>query len=320
MTLCLGRSWSWVLPTCTRAQSAAAAASPAEGSGRSATKRQFQISRFLTTSHSPFAPALNCFSLHIMWPFSSSPKQPQEPQSSAFVDPSSSSSSSPSPASPQPQPSQPSQSQDPSATAYFSTHQFASPSASPSHDPNYTPSASDIFSGQGFDAARLNPFSGLGKDEVEYLDIVDNQPNQIAGARTVLPGRGWSDDLSYGTGTTYLSGLVLGGTLGAREGFFRPLGVDNPTFRLRLNATLNQMTRRASFMGNSAGVIALIYNSIDAIIDNVRGVHDMPGAIAAGALSGALFKVTAGPRPMLVASSIMAAAAASWTAAKQALA
>ncbi|CAO1631579.1 unnamed protein product [Parajaminaea phylloscopi] len=283
-----------------------------------------------------------------MWPFSSSPSSST---AQPVADPSSSSTFPPSaPAAAAPQ--QPA-ADETSPTAYLASHQFSNAPSS-SYDPAYTPSASDIFAGQGFDSARLNPFAGLGKEEVEYLDIVDNQPNQIEGARTALPGRGWSDDLSYGTGTTYLSGLVLGGALGAREGLFRPLGVDHPTARLRLNAMLNQMTRRASFMGNSAGVIgerryggrppvafswsgaaagaftltacafspdstptALIYNSIDAIIDNVRGVHDMPGAIAAGAISGGLFKATAGVRPALVASGIMAAAAATWTAAKQ---
>lgn len=110
----------------------------------------------------------------------------------------------------------------------------------------------------------------------------------------------------------------MGGLLGAREGLSRPLGVDSPTFRLRLNSVLNQVTRRGSFMGNSAGVIALIYNLTDAIIDNVRGKHDMAGAVAAGGISGALFKATAGTRAMAVSSGMMMGAAATWTAAKKA--
>ncbi|CAO1617293.1 unnamed protein product [Jaminaea pallidilutea] len=257
-----------------------------------------------------------------MWPFPDRSQQAQQQappsEPSAFVqDPSSSSTPGTSSSSPQ--------HQHQSASSHFDNAQFSqasstppSPSSSSSYDPNYTPTATSIFSGPNFDATRLHPLSGLGKEEVEYLDIVDNQPNQLEGARTALPSRGWSDDLSYGTGTTYLSGLALGGLLGVREGLGRSLGVESPTFRLRLNAVLNQVTRRASFMGNSAGVIALIYNITDAIIDNVRGKHDMAGAIAAGGLSGAMFKATAGPRPMAVASGIMMAAAAGWTTAKQA--
>jgi import inner membrane translocase subunit TIM23 len=84
----------------------------------------------------------------------------------------------------------------------------------------------------------------------------------------------------------------LGGLVGAREGLFRPLGVQSPTLRLRLNSVLNQVTRRGSFFGNSAGVVALIYNIADASIDAARGKHDMGGSIAAGGISGALFKCT----------------------------
>ena len=45
----------------------------------------------------------------------------------------------------------------------------------------------------------------------------------------------------------------------------------------------------------------------------------MYGAVAAGSVSGALFKCTAGPRAMLISSGIMAAAAATWTTAKKAI-
>ena len=201
------------------------------------------------------------------------------------------------------------------AAAYLRSHSFTTPSASA----EYTPTASSLLSDPSLDVSTLHPMAGLGKDELEYLDIVDAQPSQLEGARTALPSRGWSDDLCYGTGTTYLSGLALGGLLGAREGLARPLGVDQTTFRLRLNAVLNQVTRRGSFFGNSAGVIALIYNLVDAAIDGVRGKHDIYGAMSAGALSGALFKSTAGLRPMAISSAIMVAAAATWTTAKQAL-
>lgn len=45
----------------------------------------------------------------------------------------------------------------------------------------------------------------------------------------------------------------MGGMWGLREGATRPLAVSNS--RLRLNSVLNSVTRRGSFMGNSAGVL-----------------------------------------------------------------
>ena len=51
----------------------------------------------------------------------------------------------------------------------------------------------------------------------------------------------------------FLVGLALGGAWGLREGGTRKLAV--PSARLRLNSILNSVTRRGSFMGNSAGVL-----------------------------------------------------------------
>ena len=48
-------------------------------------------------------------------------------------------------------------------------------------------------------------------------------------------------------------GLGVGGIWGLREGFRRPLAVSNT--RLRINSVLNSVTRRGTFIGNSAGVL-----------------------------------------------------------------
>lgn len=52
---------------------------------------------------------------------------------------------------------------------------------------------------------------------------------------------------------TQLPGLALGGVWGVREGARRPLAVSNT--RLRINSILNSVTRRGTFIGNSAGVL-----------------------------------------------------------------
>jgi hypothetical protein len=48
-------------------------------------------------------------------------------------------------------------------------------------------------------------------------------------------------------------GLGVGGIWGLREGVRRPLAVSNA--RLRINSVLNSVTRRGTFIGNSAGVL-----------------------------------------------------------------
>lgn len=50
-------------------------------------------------------------------------------------------------------------------------------------------------------------------------------------------------------------GLGVGGVWGLREGFRRPLALSNT--RLRINSVLNSVTRRGTFIGNSAGVLGV---------------------------------------------------------------
>ena len=152
-----------------------------------------------------------------------------------------------------------------------------------------TITSSDLLLGN-YDPARLHPLAGLG-DSLDYLALDDDKKSELPGSESALPSRGWSDDLCYGTGTMYLSGmpfipfsiisprllsliltpyhlillslhitcrfrpagLALGGAWGFREGARRPLAVSNS--RLRINSILNSITRRGTFLGNSAGVL-----------------------------------------------------------------
>lgn len=160
------------------------------------------------------------------------------------------------------------------------------------------------------DPAALHPLAGLSQDTLEYFTLEDSALSDLPGSRSVLPSRGWSDDLCYGTGVCYLSALTMGGAWGLAEGLQKNPASMPP--RLRLNGVLNAVTRRGPFLGNSAGVVALVYNGINSIIGATRGKHDATNSIVAGALSGALFKSTKGVRPMMISSGIVASMAGSW--------
>ncbi|ETW79086.1 mitochondrial import inner membrane translocase [Heterobasidion irregulare TC 32-1] len=205
--------------------------------------------------------------------------------------------------------SQPSSSQDP--TEYLRNASFSrSESSAPLPE---SMSASDVLMG-AYDPAKLHPLAGLG-DQLDYLMLDDDKTNDLPGSGTAIPSRGWSDDLCYGTGTMYLGGLALGGAWGVREGARRPLAVSNT--RLRINSVLNAVTRRGTFLGNSAGVLALAYNGINSTIDGVRGKHDTLGSMAAGALTGALYKSSAGVKPALAAATLVSGLAGAWSYAKR---
>jgi|SRR5579862_2937042 len=55
------------------------------------------------------------------------------------------------------------------------------------------------------DPAALHPLANLDKETLDYI-ILEDEQIKSAGA---LPSRGWTDDLCYGTGTTYLTGMLL---------------------------------------------------------------------------------------------------------------
>ena len=177
-------------------------------------------------------------------------------------------------------------------------------------DPAQVSDVSSILQAPGvLDSTKLHPLAGLEKG-VEYLDLEEERLSDMEGAHGLLASRSWTDDLCYGTGTVYLLGLGLGGAYGMQEGLNNLPA--NATPKLKLNTVLNHITKRGPFMGNSAGVLALMYNLIDSSNDHLRGKHDDYNSLASGALTGALFRSSAGVRPMAYSTAIMTAAAGAW--------
>jgi len=191
---------------------------------------------------------------------------------------------------------------DTAATSTFSSTPFNASEAQDVSSFLNTPGA--------FDPASLHPLSGIDQGTLDYLSLDDSTLSDLPGARSALPSRGWSDDLCYGTGITYLSALSVGGAWGLAEGLNR-LPASSPP-KLRLNSALNAVTRRGPFLGNSAGVLAMVYNGFNSTIGYYRGKHDTMNSVSAGFLSGALFKSTRGPQQMLISGGLVATAAAAW--------
>jgi mitochondrial import inner membrane translocase subunit TIM23 len=181
--------------------------------------------------------------------------------------------------------------------------------------PVYTPSVTDANSFLGAaslpDASQLHPLAGLNQQTLDYLSLDESSLSDLPGGQSVLPSRGWSDDLCYGTGSVYLAALTAGGAWGLIEGLNRTPASAPP--KLRLNSVLNTVTRRGPFMGNSAGVVAMCYNGINSTIGYYRGRHDAANSVAAGVLSGMVFRSTKGPKQMLISGVVVGTIAAGWT-------
>ncbi|WEW57007.1 Mitochondrial import inner membrane translocase subunit tim23 [Emydomyces testavorans] len=199
----------------------------------------------------------------------------------------------------------------------LSGRKSTTPPAPTAFDPASAHDVSSFLSSTAIpDPSELHPLAGLNRETLDYLTLEDSALNELPGSRSALPSRGWSDDLSYGTGTTYLTALSIGGLWGLAEGLKKAPPSAPP--KLRLNAVLNSVTRRGPFLGNSAGVIAMVYNGINSTLGYARGKHDAANSIVAGALSGMLFKSTRGLRPMLISGGIVASVAAIWTVTRRA--
>lgn len=198
----------------------------------------------------------------------------------------------------------------PEPTTTFGAPQSQPSVSSTNFDPSEGQGVESFLGASTFaDPAKLHPLSGLNQDSLEYLTLEDGVLSDLSGSQSVLPSRGFTDDLCYGTGVTYLSGLTLGGAWGLQEGLRRSAG---QAPKLRLNSVLNAVTRRGPFLGNSAGTVAITYNLINSTIGYYRGKHDAANSVAAGALSGMVFKSTRGLRPMMISAGLVGSVAGVW--------
>ncbi|GAD96201.1 mitochondrial import inner membrane translocase subunit TIM23, putative [Paecilomyces variotii No. 5] len=185
-------------------------------------------------------------------------------------------------------------------------------------DPSTAQDVSSFLSGSAIpDPSELHPLAGLNQDTLDYITLEDSALDELPGSRSALPSRGWSDDLCYGTGTTYLAALTVGGAWGLAEGLQKTPATAPP--KLRLNSVLNSITRRGPFLGNSAGVVAMVYNGINSSLGYARGKHDAANSIVAGALSGMVFKSTRGLKPMMISGGIVAGIAGAWAVTRRAI-
>ncbi|KUJ19377.1 Tim17-domain-containing protein [Mollisia scopiformis] len=204
-----------------------------------------------------------------------------------------------------------------SSTSTPSTSNPAADSFQPTpFDPQEAQDVSSFLSPTFADPSQLHPLAGLNQQTLDYLSLEDSALSDLPGSQSALPSRGWSDDLCYGTGVTYLTALTVGGAWGLQEGLRRSSG--QPP-KLRLNSVLNAVTRRGPFLGNSAGVIAMVYNGFNSFIGHMRGKHDSVNSIVAGGLSGMIFKSTRGIRPMMISGGIVATVAGAWAVTRKAL-
>jgi len=101
----------------------------------------------------------------------------------------------------------------------------------------------------------------------------------------------WGEQMTYLGGVSYLTGSIAGGAYGFAEAARASRG---KSAKLFVNAALNSVGKRATVAAQGMGVCAIMFSAFESIIYHYRS-DDLPeNYIAAGALTGMLYKSTRG--------------------------
>ncbi|KAJ1619121.1 Tim17/Tim22/Tim23/Pmp24 family-domain-containing protein [Pavlovales sp. CCMP2436] len=159
------------------------------------------------------------------------------------------------------------------------------------------------------DANRQPQQGGLAIDPRVFAPMLGRFDQAMSGGEFLeVPGlgnpndpnfrRSWGERLTYNAGRMYLAGLVCGGSYGLYEGVRDSAGQIR---RLRINSVLNATSRHGPMLGNSAGVLGMMFSGLETLAGAVRGEDDILNPIGAATLTGVLFKMGSGPRAATVA-------------------
>ncbi|GLJ22207.1 hypothetical protein SUGI_0417370 [Cryptomeria japonica] len=129
---------------------------------------------------------------------------------------------------------------------------------------------------------------------VKSLYQIPTTPEFLFQEEAALKRRSFSDNITYYTGSAYLTGAVSGAAVGLVEGLKAAEAGDST--KLRINRVLNSSGHTGRKFGNRLGVIGLLYAGLESGIVAARGTDDSINSVIAGLGTGALFRAAAGIR------------------------
>ncbi|XP_021846158.1 mitochondrial import inner membrane translocase subunit TIM23-3-like [Spinacia oleracea] len=112
--------------------------------------------------------------------------------------------------------------------------------------------------------------------------------------------RNFYDNLTFYTGSSYLTGSVVGAVKGSFEGLSAT--EYGESLKIRTNRMLNTGGMVGRRFGNSAGILAVIYTGVESSIIYKRDTDDVLGSLMAGMGTGAVYRLPAGIRAAAIAS------------------
>lgn len=107
-------------------------------------------------------------------------------------------------------------------------------------------------------------------------------------------GRQFGEKMTYSLGLSYGLGILAGGTYGVFHGLSR----GGATTKLRVNSILNSCSTKGPGLANQAAIMTMFYVGFNNFFGWVRGEEDIYNSTAAGIISGALYKSSAGMKTL----------------------
>ncbi|KAK9127297.1 hypothetical protein Syun_016094 [Stephania yunnanensis] len=153
-------------------------------------------------------------------------------------------------------------------------------------------SSSSSSSDQKF--RQYHPYQDLNVP-IKTLYNLPTSPEFLFQEESLAQRRSWGENLQYYTGSGYLLGAVLGAAKGTAEGVRAAEAGDSA--KLRVNRVLNCGGQSGRRVGNSLGVMGLIFAGLESGVTHLRGgSDDVLSSVLAGLGTGAIYKAAAGPR------------------------
>jgi mitochondrial import inner membrane translocase subunit TIM23 len=110
---------------------------------------------------------------------------------------------------------------------------------------------------------------------------------------------------------------MVGAGVGGIAGFYNGIKATNlaqQTGKLRRTQLLNHVMKQGSATANTLGTIAVLYSAFGVLLSWARGEEDEINTIAAGALSGLMYKSTAGLKKCAIGGGVGLALSSLWVA------
>ncbi|CAI0384124.1 unnamed protein product [Linum tenue] len=161
---------------------------------------------------------------------------------------------------------------------------------------------------------KYHPYQNFYSVPSQSLYNLPTSPEFLFQEEAARQRRTWSENLTYYTGAGYLGGAIAGGAKGTLDGI--RAAEAGESMKLRLNRVLNSGGQSGRRLGNTMGVLGLMFTGIESGLIALRDVDDLANTVVAGLGTGAIYRAARGPRSAAIAGAIGGVAAVAAVAGK----